>query len=195
MGLGPSVSPSICPLFPQDGWMDYFNIQYHIGNHGLQKDINYNLALNKVGVFLFGTVLRYYVLLMLVLVLLMNVKQHLAHCEIIVIMASFSHTFYGFFCNISGDRGLILFIFGVCVYSNQPQESNVMHVKHSMSLCQNVALMSIISQSWYVCRDTSEINQCILFLLDTVIRHHSSLMYIKHPLALCQTKVVIPILS
>ena len=46
----------------------------------------------------------------------------------------------------------------------------------------------------YLSNDISKLIQWILFMLDTVINHHSSFMHIKYALALYQNKVLMPIM-
>ena len=43
-------------------------------------------------------------------------------------------------CNISEKNGLILFTFGTVINHNK----DLMHLKYTLALCQNVAFMSII---------------------------------------------------
>ena len=52
-----------------------------------------------------------------------------------------------------------------------------MHVQYTLSLCQNVAFMSIISYILYIFSDISEMNQLILFVL---INQYRGLMHIIH---------------
>ena len=77
-------------------------------------------------------------------------------------------------CDISEENVLILFIFGTMINHDRI----LIHVKYTLALCQNVAVMSIVSYM-YVCSDISELNLWILFILATVINHHRSLMHKK----------------
>ena len=73
-------------------------------------------------------------------------------------------TFYAY-SDISEKNMLILFIFGIVINNN----SDFMHVKYILALCQCVAFMSIISYIFYVCGDIFEIYQWILVMLSIVI--------------------------
>ena len=79
------------------------------------------------------------------------------------------------FCvrDISEKNGLILFTFGAVISHNR----DLMHVKYTLVLCQNVAFMSIISELVYVSSDRSEMNQWILFMFGTAINHHKGFMH------------------
>ena len=61
-------------------------------------------------------------------------------------------------------NGLILFIFGAVINHNM----NLMHIKYTMTLCQNVSFVSIISYILYVCSDISEMNPWILFVSSVI---------------------------
>ena len=84
-------------------------------------------------------------------------------------------------CNISEKNGLILFIFDTVISHNR----ELMHVKYTLALCQNVAFMSIISYILYAYRLI-----WILFIFGTVIIHHRDFMHIKYTLVLCKNWVL-----
>ena len=67
----------------------------------------------------------------------------------------------------SEEEALILFIFGT-----------VINHKYTLALCQNVAIMPIISSFLYVCSDISEMNGWILFMLGTMMNNYRGLMNI-----------------
>ena len=124
-----SVQMSSCPhLFLHDGLIDFLHIRYHeevpwaadackiefgsvphLSNCGYFSyivSVCCDISATNVVIFLFifGTVIRYHVLLMIV-------KQHLAMCQIEVIMATFYYILC-ICCAISKTNWLILSILG-----------------------------------------------------------------------------------
>ena len=63
-----------------------------------------------------------------------------------------------------------LFVFGTVIKHNR----DLMDVKYMLAVCQNVVFMCIILYILYVCSDISEMNQQILFMLDTMINQSLS---------------------
>ena len=79
--------------------------------------------------------------------------------------------------DISEKNGLILLIFGTVINNNSPgHNSDLMHVKYPLALCQNVA--------FYVNYIINCKNQWNLFMLCAVINHHRGFMHIQYTLAL-----------
>ena len=88
---------------------------------------------NELILFLFGTVIRYNVLLT-------HVKYPLGSMPNV---SNYTNIFLKFYVynDISEKNGLILVIFGTVINHNR----DLMHAKYTLTLCQKVAFMSIIS--------------------------------------------------
>ena len=155
---GPVCAVRLC-VFLHDSWMDFLDIGYHdqvvyaadvfkteVGSvtdlSNYDKFFQYIQSIccdisetSVMIIFIFGTLIRYNPLLMLL-------KCNLVLCDIWVIMAILS-LILCICCSIVERNGSILFIFGTVINQN----GDWMHVKYILALCQNLAFtrMSIIS--------------------------------------------------
>ena len=83
-------------------------------------------------------------------VLLLLVKYNFGYMPKLSKYAEIIRKVY-FCCDISEKNGLILLIFGTIINHNM----GLMHVKYTLALCQNIALMFMISYIVYASSDIS----------------------------------------
>ena len=157
----PSIHHSICLFvgnlyaFLYNGWMDFLHIGYddqvpwgadackmecdsvpHMSNCGYFV-INFECWLWYLGeecndLSIFGTVIRDNAVCMLL-------NQHLALCQISVIVNTFSYILC-ICCYISKKNGLLLFIIGTVIrYHMLPT-----HIKYHLAICQIWGIMAIL---------------------------------------------------
>ena len=93
------------------------------------------------------------------------IKYNLAKCQIWVIMPIIFLKFY-VCCNISENNVFIIFIFDTIINHSR----DLMHVKYTLALCQNVPLISIYHNfCMFVVIYQWILHQWILFMLGTTI--------------------------